>query len=135
MQKEHRPTRGWVLYDGECGICIALAARWQPRLERKGYTLTPLQEPWAASLLGPRVDELCLIHTDASVSRGVDALLEIGRGFWWVRPFTWPAKVPLVRSLLRKAYHHFTQRRRCFDGLCSPSPGTEALRLQPRNGI
>ncbi len=134
MHKDHQPTRGWVLYDGECGICIALASKWQPRLTRKGFTLTPLQEPWVMSLLGPRIEELCVIRADSSVVRGADAVLEIAKQFWWLRPFALIGRIPSVHRLLVKSYRSFAQRRRCLDGICRTSPSARRFAVEARTG-
>ena len=34
--------RGWVLYDGDCVLCIGLARRFTPLLRRRGFVMAPL---------------------------------------------------------------------------------------------
>ena len=44
-------VRGWVLYDGQCGVCNAVVPRWARSLRKRGFLVTPLQEPWVSQHL------------------------------------------------------------------------------------
>ena len=46
-----RATRGWVLYDGGCGVCSRWVPFWAPTLNRLGLDIAPLQAPWVADRL------------------------------------------------------------------------------------
>ena len=50
----YTPPAGWVVYDGECGVCAGLARRFRRVLERRGFALVPLQSPWMSSRLRDR---------------------------------------------------------------------------------
>ena len=50
-------VRGWVLYDGECPLCINAAVRFSPLLHHHHFGLVPLQTPWVQDRLGLKLGE------------------------------------------------------------------------------
>src|SRR5438093_4027277 len=82
-----RKVEGRVLYDAGCPFCVRLARRFQGALARRRLELMPLQTPWVRARLGLADSELLaemrLLRADGKVFGGADALLEIGRRFWW----------------------------------------------------
>jgi len=42
---ERKEINGWVLYDGDCALCIDLARHFKDVLARQGFELLPLQTP------------------------------------------------------------------------------------------
>lgn len=51
-------ARGWVLYDGACGVCSRWVPFWAPTLARLGLEVAPLQWPWVGQRLGLAPDAL-----------------------------------------------------------------------------
>jgi hypothetical protein len=39
-------TSGWVLYDGDCALCVRWAQFWSPVLRRRGFAVERLQADW-----------------------------------------------------------------------------------------
>ncbi|MBI1849726.1 MAG: DUF393 domain-containing protein [Planctomycetes bacterium] len=128
--------RGWVLYDGECPLCCALADRFRAVLEPRGFRLSPLQAPWAMARLGLRagapLDEMRVLTAQGEVLGGAPAVLHLSRFVWWARPLRGIARIPGGRRLLDAAYawaarHRFAARRflksgtpiHCTNGHCA----------------
>src|SRR3989442_814760 len=80
---ESKRLTGWVLYDGECGLCTGWARRFGAVLNRRRFELAPLQTPWVRERLGlvPGVvlTEMRLLLSDGSIYGGADAIIEIAR--------------------------------------------------------
>src|SRR6266850_6058238 len=109
--------RGWVLYDGDCPLCVGWARRAERILLKRGFGLGPLQSPWVKEHLnveeGERFSEMRLLLTDGRAPGGADALVEISRRIWWAQPFVWLSKVPGALPVLRSAYRWVADRRAC----------------------
>ncbi|MDP2601145.1 MAG: hypothetical protein Q8S00_00915 [Deltaproteobacteria bacterium] len=43
--------KGWVLYDGACGLCSRWAPLWERALAKRGFLIAPLQSDWVAAKL------------------------------------------------------------------------------------
>ena len=117
--------RGWVLYDGECGLCIRLAGRFGPLLGRLGFGLAPLQEPWVQDRLGLTgggpLMEMGLITRNGLVLGGADAFIHLSGCVWWGRPLHWLSRLPGARALLWKLYRWIAANRHCLGGACKTS--------------
>jgi predicted DCC family thiol-disulfide oxidoreductase YuxK len=113
---------GWVLYDGECGICTNLARRFRGALARRRFELLPLQTPWIRVRLAlpePQLlAEMRLLRADGAMFGGADALLEIGRRFWWAWPLRQFAKIPAAMRLLHAGYRWVARNRGCANAAC-----------------
>jgi predicted DCC family thiol-disulfide oxidoreductase YuxK len=115
-------VKGWVLFDGECPLCIHLAARFGPFLRRHRFELAPLQTNWVRERL-TRIDndllsEMRLLTSHGELRGGADALIFIARQIWWTRPLYWLSRIPLVRVALRRAYRWIAVHRHCLSGGC-----------------
>ncbi|HUI09085.1 MAG TPA: DCC1-like thiol-disulfide oxidoreductase family protein [Bacteroidota bacterium] len=70
------PPRGWILYDGTCGFCLALARRLCAGLRRRGIATAPLQAPWVAELMDDPADDIAadirLLLADGTLFTGAD---------------------------------------------------------------
>jgi predicted DCC family thiol-disulfide oxidoreductase YuxK len=138
--KGRRARRGWVLFDGDCPHCIALARRWGPRLEPRGFALAPLQDPRVEALLGLSREELLremrVLAADGKQYGGADALIYLWSQVWWTWPLAALARLPGMRRVLRAGYRRVAARRNCAGSSCrlgdaesrvlAHSPGKEA---------
>ena len=117
-----KKLNGLVLYDADCGICVRLARRFQHTLARRRFELLPLQTPWIRARLGlPEAEllaEMRLLTLQGDTFGGADALLEIGRHFWWSWPLRQIARMPAGRELFRAAYRWIARNRTCATGAC-----------------
>jgi len=117
---------GWVFYDGECNLCIALADRFCPLLHTHGFALAPLQGAQAAKYLGPvppDVDEgMRVVAGNGAVLTGAEAVVFIARFVWWAWPVRGIARLPLGMKLLRGVYGWIAAHRNCATGTCAVPP-------------
>lgn len=100
---------GKVLYDGDCGMCTALATRFGPLLARRGYAFAPLEE---------ESDEMRVLPDGGAPLGGADAVVFLASLYWWALPFVWAAKIPGAMPLLRAGYRWVAARRSCRHGAC-----------------
>ncbi|HEY2138744.1 MAG TPA: DUF393 domain-containing protein [Chthoniobacterales bacterium] len=116
------PTRGEILYDGECPFCRKLAARFQRIYESRGFRFAPLQAPWVAAAVnlepGERPLEMRVRTNDGRDFSGADAVVFLGGLVWWGKPLAWLAKLPGAKFLLRWIYREIATRRSCDGGAC-----------------
>lgn len=114
---------GWVCFDAQCELCVRLASRFRPLLQRHGFALVPLQTPWVRSLLADPgqelLSELRLLPAQGPVQGGADALAEIARHIWWAKPVFWLSRVPLADFVLRRAYGWVARSRTCVGRSCA----------------
>ena len=119
-----KERRGWVLYDGQCALCIRLAGRFRSLLNSRGFGLAPLQSEALRQRLdlprpsGEPLSEMCVLMPDGKFYGGADGLLELAGEFWWACPLRGLARVPGMRGLMRKCYRGLAARRHCFNGAC-----------------
>src|SRR5438067_5058688 len=75
---EHTKISGWILYDAECELCVALAQRFMRPLGRRGFRFAALQSPWVAERLQLPPQELLaemrLLTPDGRMRGGADAV-------------------------------------------------------------
>ncbi len=117
------PAHGWVLYDGECPLCINAALKLGPWLRRHHFQLTPLQTPWVRQRLGllpeEPLTEMKWLAADGRVFGGADALVQIARMIWWTWPLFALAQIPGTMILLRKVYRRIAAGRTCSNKQCA----------------
>ena len=115
-------VNGWVLYDGNCRMCKNMARRFQHLLARRRLELLPLQTPWVKARLGlpgeQLLSEMRLLRPDGKYFGGADAVLEIGRYFWWAWPLQMIGRIPVVKQVLRVGYRWIARKRKCGNGNC-----------------
>ena len=114
---------GWLLYDGECGVCCGLADRWGGLAQRAGFSLAELQADWVCERLDSdeTPNELKLLLPDDRLLGGADALVEICRHVWWSWPLWLLSRLPGVMLLLRWLYRRVaTRRHRLAVGKAAP---------------
>lgn len=115
---------GWVLYDGECAICIRLARRFGPVLKRHRFNLAPLQTPWVRERLelaeDAPLDEMHVLSRSGTLMGGPEAVAFLAGQVWWAWPLCVLAKVPAGMWLLRRVYRWVAAHRYCA-GQCDPA--------------
>jgi predicted DCC family thiol-disulfide oxidoreductase YuxK len=120
-----RPT---LIYDGECGMCRAAAARLRTWDREERIALVPFQDRDAVRRFGLALPALAaamhFVRQDGRVFAGADAVPELLRllpGKSWLR---WAFGVPGARWVARRAYRWVATRRRCVvRGLAGPADG------------
>ena len=132
----YTPPAGWVVYDGDCGVCAGLARRFRRVLERRGFALAPIQSPWMSSRLRfsygipleKLLDEMRVLTPDGRALGGADAVLFLAGRVWWAWPLAALGSRPWMRSRLQRAYCWFAARRHRFPAACQvhPTPPAEA---------
>jgi predicted DCC family thiol-disulfide oxidoreductase YuxK len=117
-----REPRGYVLYDGECRLCIGMAQRYERTLARRGFQMVPLQTPWVAERLGLAdgeiPNEMRVLLSDNAMLGGADAVVYLAGRIWWAWPLWLFGQIPGARWLLRAGYRWIAARRHCFGGAC-----------------
>ena len=119
---QHVPACGWVLYDGECPLCMTAAGRYASLLGRHGFLLAPLQASWVQNRLGlipgePLV-EMKLLADDGRAFGGAEALLQIARRIWWAWPIFAVGRVPGAMRLMQWIYRRVAANRQCLSRVC-----------------
>lgn len=123
---ESPSPRGWILYDGRCGMCSTGARRTTRLFNRAGYVTTPLQTPWIVARLGgaktlaPK--EMALLTREGQLFEGVDVYLHLAEQWWWSKPFAIIGRVPCVRSLLKIMYRWIAEHRHRISAVCHLQP-------------
>jgi predicted DCC family thiol-disulfide oxidoreductase YuxK len=112
----------WIFYDEDCGICRALARRWESRLRRRGYILAALQSPWVSQRLDLPQEELLrdlrLLMSDGRQFIGADAYREIFQHVWWLYPLYLFSILPGGRFLFDRTYRFVADNRHRFSQSC-----------------
>ncbi|MGH9441156.1 MAG: thiol-disulfide oxidoreductase DCC family protein [Thermoanaerobaculia bacterium] len=119
--------RGTVLYDDECGFCRRWVLFWRATLERRGYSVAPLQGEWAREKLGLAGEELVedvrLLFPDGRITRGANVYREVMRRIWWLSPVWLLSAAPGLRSVFDRGYRVFASHRHRFSRGCGLAPG------------
>ena len=114
--------KGWVLYDGDCPICLAFVRHLATSLARRGFKLAPLQTPWAMNRLGLRPgelpEEMKILTAQGMVYGGADAVIYLARSIWWAWPIYILGFLPGTKSFMRLGYRWLAHRRYCVKGGC-----------------
>ena len=109
MKNSKVPDRGIVLYDGECRVCIAMANRFRPMLQRRGFQMAPLEirsdQP---------ASEMALLGKTGEYRGGADAIIFISRFIWWAWPLRVIAAFPGGLRALRWVYRYIARNRHCL---------------------
>lgn len=117
---------GWVLYDGNCGICYRLAKQWESTLRRAGFALAPLQAEWVRERLGWNEQDLLrdilLLQPPASILRGADVYLHAMRHIWWLAPLGALLRLPGLYQLTKFCYRKFADNRHRISRTCGLKP-------------
>jgi len=108
-------AQGWVLYDGHCGFCSRWVNSWRPTLERHGFKIAPLEEPWVGEKLNMPYEELVtdirLLTPNSQLISGADVYLHVASRIWWAWPFYAVFSLPVFNRLIHSAYRWFASNR------------------------
>jgi predicted DCC family thiol-disulfide oxidoreductase YuxK len=120
--------RGWVFYDGTCGICGRWGPRWTPWLAARGLAVAPLQEAWVGERTGltrsQLLADITLLLSDGTTWRGADVYRYLMRSSPWTRPVAWLVGLPPFRQLFDAAYRAFARHRYAVSRVCRLDPPT-----------
>jgi len=113
---------GIVLYDGQCGFCSRWVRYWAGTLERQGFAIASLGEPWVAEKINTPREELLtdvrLLTTDGQLISGADVYLYVTRRIWWAWPFYAFFSLPGFNRLMHLGYRRFARNRYHISHAC-----------------
>ncbi len=125
-KSDKKPRKGWILYDGECLVCLRFVRFIKPLFGPRGFQFAPLQLSWVKTRLELPEAELLkqfwVLPIHGNNIGGADALVFLASQAWWGWPFSLLAKLPFMMSFLRKAYNWFAEHRHCVGGTCRIEP-------------
>jgi predicted DCC family thiol-disulfide oxidoreductase YuxK len=114
--------RGIVLYDGQCGFCSRWVRYWAGTLERQGFAIASLDEPWVAEKINTPREELLtdirLLTADGQLISGADVYLYVTRRIWWAWPFYAFFSLPGFNRLIHLGYRWFALNRYHISHAC-----------------
>lgn len=117
-----KPSAGWILYDGSCGICRRWVPFWENALLRRGFGIATLQEDWVMKKLKlpPErlLDDLRLLLADGTHLAGADVYRYAMRRIWWALPLYVFSVLPGFRQVFDYAYRSFAQNRYRLSAAC-----------------
>ena len=119
---EAKPRAGWVLYDGDCGVCSRWVTSWGPTLLRHCLAIAPLQSAWVQERTGlPPADllsDIRLLQPTGQLLAGPDVYRYMMRRIWWTYPVYLLSKVPGLSQLFDWAYRTFARHRMRISASC-----------------
>ena len=123
---DNAPPSGWICFDGDCGVCRALADRYRGFLEKHGFGIVPLQESWVRERFGLPENELLhdirLIRADGSTAAGPEVYRQIFRSSLPLKPIAFLMGIPGLRLLFAFGYRTFADNRHRFSKTCGFPP-------------
>ncbi len=121
-EKSADPPRGWILYDGSCGICGSLVHSWEAALRRAGFAIAPLQADWVGRRLrmseAELVQDIRLLLPDGTLRKGADVYRSAMKQIWWAYPLYLFSILPVARTLFNWVYRTFAAHRHEFSRTC-----------------
>ena len=116
------PPAGWVLYDDACGFCRRWVPYWGETLNKRGFSIAPLQSAWVQERLNAPADELLddlrLLLPDGRQVRGADVYRYLMRRISWAYPLYLLSVTPLLSRAFDRAYRNFAVNRYRFSRAC-----------------
>jgi predicted DCC family thiol-disulfide oxidoreductase YuxK len=113
---------GVVLYDGQCGFCSRWVRFWASTLQRRGFAIASLDEPWVAEKIKMPYEELLtdirLFTSDGQLISGADVYLYVMRKIWWAWPFYAIFSLPGFNRLIHLGYRWFARNRHHISHAC-----------------
>jgi len=128
--------KGWLLYDGDCALCLQVIKQFEPVWSRVPLQAEVLQADWVKERLGltSAEDEAVLLSAmrvltiTGVVYEGASAILYILRSFWWGRPLARIGAFPWIKGLLEFCYQWVAKRRHCSSGTACSIQGRASNR-------
>jgi predicted DCC family thiol-disulfide oxidoreductase YuxK len=115
-------VRGRVLYDGHCGFCSRWVLFWKTTLERHGFAIAALEEPWVGDKLSmpyeKLVQDIRLLLADGTLVSGADVYLQVTRRIWWAWPFYALFSLPGFNWMIHTGYRWFARNRHYVSHAC-----------------
>lgn len=119
---EDASARGWVLYDGSCGICRRWAPFWENALRRRGYGIAPLQADWVRARMRMEEQELLkdlrLLLADGTHLSGAAVYRYAMKRIGWLWPVYGLSLVPGLRQIFDWSYRTFARNRHRVSDAC-----------------
>jgi predicted DCC family thiol-disulfide oxidoreductase YuxK len=120
-------SHGWVLYDGDCAVCIQFIQTCTPLFLSTSLKPIPLQTEWVKQRLGfdetensaELLKEMRVLTAQGQIYGGADAVIYLARQFWWSRPFVYLAALPGGHFLIDRVYRWIASNRHCSAQGCS----------------
>lgn len=116
------PGRGWVVYDGACGMCRGSIKRFEEALKHRGFAIVPSQTPWVQARLGlgdkMRPREMRVLTAQGEIFGGSDAVLHLCRFFWWARPLRLLHRLPGMDRVFKRMYRWVADNRYRISDAC-----------------
>ena len=95
---------------------------WAGTLERRGFAIASLDEPWVAEKINTPREELLtdvrLLTTDGQLTSGADVYLYVTRRIWWAWPFYAFFSLPGFNRLMHLGYRRFARNRYHISHAC-----------------
>ena len=118
----HQVVLGWILYDDSCGFCRRWIPFWEGALQRRGFSIAPLQADWVRAKLqlseSDWLHDLRLLLTDGSQIRGADVYRYATRRIWWAWPVYLFSITPGLRNIFDWGYRTFAANRLRVSSAC-----------------
>lgn len=117
------PSAGWVLYDGDCGVCSRWVPSWGPTLQRRGLAIAPLQSPWVLERTGllpaDLLSDIRLLKPSGQLLSGAEVYRYIMQRIWWTYPLYLLSRLPGLSQLFEWAYRTFARHRMRISASCA----------------
>ena len=118
----HQESLGWILYDDSCGFCRRWIPFWQGALQRRGFSIAPLQADWVRAKLQLNESELLydlrLLLADGSQICGADVYRYATQRIWWAWPVYLFSVTPVLRRIFDWGYRTFAANRFRVSSAC-----------------
>lgn len=122
LTTEHQTAAGWILYDDSCGFCRRWIPFWQRALQRRGFSIAPLEANWVRAKLqlsgSELLHDLRLLLADGSQIRGAYVYRYATRRIWWAWPVYLFSVTPGLRNIFGWGYRTFAANRFRVSAAC-----------------
>ncbi|NRA98117.1 MAG: DUF393 domain-containing protein [Planctomycetes bacterium] len=122
MTKAHQDLRGWILYDGSCGVCSKWVPFWSSTLARQDLGFAPLQADWVKGRIDMPEEELLqdllLLLATGEVIKGPDVYRHVMRHAWPLWPLYLFSVIPGISQLFDWSYRTFANHRYEVSAAC-----------------
>ena len=126
IENAAEPRAGWVLYDGDCGVCSRWVTSWGPTLQRRGLAIAPLQSAWVQVRTGllpaDLVSDIRLLQPNGQLLAGPEVYRYLMRRIWWTYPLYLLSRLPGLDRLFDQAYRTFARHRMRISAGCGWPP-------------